>query len=144
MLVAAEQRLEAALGPAGSGLLKSVDGAISFQALAARPPQRHGTPAAFVIPIAQRAEPSSLVNAVRQRTTQRFGVLLALAGRNRPRGDGLSEELEEIEAAVKGVFRGWQATEEHEPAEHRRSATSAFANGLLFYLIEFETARQES
>lgn len=143
MLVEAEAHLEAGLGPGGSGLIKSVDGAVSFQALAEKPPQGHQLPAAFLIPVAERGQDMQAIGAVRQRVATRFGVVLALGGRNNPRGDGVSAELDTLTTAVKGRFRGWQPTPHHEETAFRQGRATAFQRGVVYYLLEFETAIQE-
>ncbi|MBP5857292.1 hypothetical protein KAJ83_09750 [Marivibrio halodurans] len=143
MLADAEAHLESGLGPSGNGALKSVDGAVSFQALAAKPPQGHQLPAAFVIPVSERGQEMRAIGAVRQRVATRFGVVLALGGRNNPRGDGLSAELDDLTAAIKDRFRGWQATAHHEETEFRQGRATAFQRGVVYYLLEFETAVQE-
>lgn len=143
MLIAVESHLKTGLGPGGSGALKSVDGAFTLDALGKRPPQTHQLPAAFVVPVQERAGDSTIVGGTRQRVAKQFGVLLAIGARNDPRGDSLSGQIDDLSAAVKAHLVGWQPSAEHEPTLYRGAREYGMANAVGFWFMQFETAVQE-
>ncbi|WP_142850989.1 hypothetical protein [Telmatospirillum sp. J64-1] len=120
--------------------LRQVQGAIEFAAASAAPPARHLRPAAWVIPISDRAEGNSLVGKVRQRVTYRFGVVLAHGIENDRAGGRTTLEMEALEKAVIGHLLGWQPNEDMEEVLYAGARTVAFQAGLVWRLLEFTTA----
>lgn len=131
--------IQARLAVAAAPTVKSVAGAAEFAAAAKNAPPRERQPAAFVIPVAETAGPSRLVNAVRQQVAARIGVVLAIGGHADPRGEGAAEDIEAVRKSVRDALLGWAPTADDEPLTFVRGAAVAFKDGVLWWLDEFQS-----
>ena len=112
MLAEIEARL-AAQAPS----LKKVFGASEFAAVKANPP-KNLQPAAYVVPLRETPDRNRVaVNAVRQRNTVRFAVILALGNLSDRRGGTATRALEAVRLEVKTALVGWVPVAEAEMVE---------------------------
>lgn len=118
--------------------LKLVAGAAAFSMLKENP-SRHQLPAAYVIPLADRASPNSLANGVRQMVTSRVGILLAVSSLRDPRGEETVDLLEPLRAKVVKAVLGWSPTTDDEPMTFLAGQVIAVRNGVLWWQDEFAT-----
>lgn len=91
---------------AATAALRLVQGLIELAALRQLPP-RHLLPAAYVVPVSERAGDNRLTNAVAQRGEAVFGVLLVLSDLSDPRGDAAGDMLDVVRAEVSAALLGW-------------------------------------
>lgn len=97
------------------------------------------TPAAFVLPLSEIADPGRRINALAQRDRVRFGVLLAAASTGDPAGAAALATLESLQQACRGALLSWPPAPGLEPCEFRSGKVAAFANGIVWWLDEWET-----
>lgn len=88
-------------------------------------------PAAYVLPLAETAEPSDLVSLHSQRVLQGFAVVVCVANLRDPRGAAAAGDLHTRRMAVRAALVGWA------PVPTDGEAVS-FAAGRL---LKFEAQR---
>jgi len=89
--------------------LKFVGGAADYKVIDNQKPPLSKLPAAYVIPLAERADRNSYASgAVSQRVHSFVGVLLVVTGAaSDPRGEGASFAIEAVRAQVRAALLGW-------------------------------------
>jgi hypothetical protein len=65
------------------------------------------TPAAYVVPLAETAEPSPLIGVLVQRLTQEFCVVLVIANLRDATGAAAAVDLAAKRQALRAVLLGW-------------------------------------
>ncbi len=124
----------------GAPDLKKVFGAAEFAAIKESPPLAQ-LPQAYVIPLAERAQPSERVNAVRQRVDIEIGVVLAIGGsRADERGGTQAVEIKAVRDAVRMALLGWPPTADSDPFEFAGGELLAFRDGVLWWQDAFSTS----
>lgn len=98
-------------------------------------------PAAYVLPIAERAAPNEWEGTHRQRVEARFGVEImvnhvAQAASGGPAQDG----LEDVREAVLAALVGWSPGDAFEPIDFAGGRLVAFQAGRAVWRDEFTTA----
>lgn len=98
-------------------------------------------PAAYVLPIAERATPSEWEGRHRQRVEARFGVEImvnhvAQAASGGPAQDG----LEDARDAIRNALVGWSPAVGFEPIDYAGGRLVAFQAGRAIWRDEFTTA----
>ena len=74
-------------------------------------------PAAFVIPLADSAQPSRMVGVHEQLIDQAFGVVLVAANRRDTTGAAALAELKALRLQVRAALAGWAPTPEGLPVQ---------------------------
>ena len=97
-------------------------------------------PAAYVLPLRERAGENYLDNAVSQRVARAFGVLYAVRNLRDARGDAAHVHLEELRTEGRAALLGWEPDDDHEPIEFRGGRLLRLTNPILFWQDEYETA----
>ncbi len=132
MLASVETRL------ASVSALKKIAGAADFASAGLN--LKGKLPAAYVIPLAERAGENSLVSAVSQRTEARFGVVLAISNLRDARGQNAQGDLAPLRAAVMAVLLGWQPGPDYDPVVFGSGRLLQLQDGVLWWQDEFVTA----
>lgn len=118
--------------------LVKVSGAADFAAAGAD--LKNSLPAAYVLPLAEKADASPLADAVLQRVGSRFGVVVAVSNLRDPRGENAHGALEPLRQAVIAALLGWPPSDAHEPVEFAAGRILSFTDGVLWWQDEFTTA----
>lgn len=105
-----------------------VEGAAELRVVRQAPPA-HLMPAAWVVPVDDRATAARVVNAPRQSLTTTFGIVLAVTDRSDPRGAAAADALTDVRRMVLGRLLGWTPDGAAGPCE--------FAGGEV---LDLETA----
>ena len=74
-------------------------------------------PAAYVVPLADSAQPSQLTGVHEQLVTQSFGVILVVSNRRDAKGAAALGELAPLRLQVRAALTGWAPTTEGLPVE---------------------------
>lgn len=94
--------------------LTTVDTAAAYAALEAPPPAAR-CPAAYVIELADEASENGIATGgIRQRLSERFGVVLVLSSLRDRRGAAAQAALRPVRVAVRGALLGWAPDEAHD------------------------------
>lgn len=123
--------------------LQGVEGALELADLMNRSilPQRF--PWAFVLPVAEDAEPNALaVQALRQRVTEQVGVLIVHKHAGSRAGAETRTAIEPVKTAVIAALANWQPGPEMGPMELSRARLVGMAGGAAFLQVDFRTDRQ--
>lgn len=118
-------------------LRNHVAGAAEFEA--AKESIAH-TPAAFVLPLRELAKENEQDTGVLQRTSVRFGVLLAVRNVRDARGAASSQDLKALRASVFTALLGWAPTADHDPVTYAAGQIMLLSKGVLWWQDEFITA----
>lgn len=121
--------------------LKKVSGAVDFAS--AGTDLKNSTPAAYVLPLADKAGQNELCNAVSQRVDVRFGVVLAVQNLRDARGQNAHSDLEPIRRAVIDALLGWNPDADHAPVLYGGGRLLQLADGVLWWQLEFVTVYYE-
>lgn len=132
MLSAVEARL------ATVSALKKIAGAADFASAGAD--LKGKLPAAYVIPMTERAGGNSLVSAVSQHTEARFGVVLAVSNLRDARGQNAHGDLAPLRAAVIAALLGWQPGPDYDPVLFGSGRLLQLQDGVLWWQDDFVTA----
>ena len=96
------------------------------------------TPAAYLVPVSDRAEANSLsAGAVSQRVLAGFGVLMAVSNVSDTTGEAAHDELEELRVSVIAALLGWQHPDHEGIVSYARGRLIAFSDRVLWWLDEF-------
>ena len=133
MLAEIETRLDAEVAD-----LKLVAGAAEFAALKTNPPKSK-QPAAYVVPLSDRAGRNTRINAVAQQVTARVAVVLALGNLGDRRGDSASKTIETLRGDVRAALLGWAPTAADDPMEYVAGRVLALRDGVVWWQDEFRT-----
>lgn len=120
--------------------LKKIDGVVNLEAALKKPPPKDKQPAAFVLPVSDTAGQNNLVNAVSQRIAETFGVVLCLGNLSDSVGGTATEKLEAIKIEVMDALINWEPTAAHDPVTYKSGRVVAMHNGVVWWLLEFNTA----
>lgn len=132
--------LLAALSTAGVKDFNKVAGAANFAAVKE---DLKNQPAAYVIPMADRASPNKLGSgAISQRVTERFAVVMALDNKRDTRGDAVNAALEAKRAKVIDALIGVMPSAAYDPVEYQGGQLLALDVTTTYWQLEFTTAYQ--
>lgn len=116
--------------------LRQVGGAADLAVAAV---QLRAMPAAFVAPLAERADPNEMVNALSQRVEQTIAVVLAVTNKADATGRAAAGELETLRASVRTALLNWLPPGAERPVEYVGGRLSAFDEQVLFWQDEYLT-----
>lgn len=98
-------------------------------------------PAAYVLPISERAMPSEWTGTHRQRVEARFGVeIMVRHVAQAVTGGPAQDELEDARASIIDALVGWAPGAEFEPIDFAGGGLVAFEAGRAVWRDEFTTA----
>lgn len=118
--------------------LKKVAGAVDFAS--AGMDLKTNLPAAYVLPLAEKADPNQLADGVLQKVGARFGVVIAVSNLRDARGEQAHSGLDPLRSAVIAALLGWAPSDAHDPVEFVSGRILNFADGVLWWQDEFTTA----
>ncbi len=120
--------------------LKSVAGTAG---LAAAAESLKKAPAAFVLPVSDRASANSIGTMVtRQNNTTRFGVIVAVQNLRDPRGEKAQADLLVLRQEILTTLHGWQPAAEFGPIEYGGGRVLQLTDQVLWWQDEFLTSHQ--
>lgn len=121
--------------------LKSVESAAELAALTVAPPL-HRMPAAYVIPLAERAGDNLAATLVtRQRVATQIGVVLVVAGRIADaKGGAQVVAIQTPREEIRAALLGWEPVAGHEPLQYVGGELLEFAGGAVWWQDDFATA----
>lgn len=118
---------------------RSVGAAADYASLDAPPPVAR-LPAAYVIELADSADPNGLATGgIRQRVTRGFGVVLIVSALRDPKGGPAASTLAPLRQALRQALVGFSPDEAHEPVTYVRGRLLAAERGFLAWQDEFST-----
>lgn len=123
----------------GAATLRLVEGAAAFAAAAAANPT--ALPAAYVMLLDERADPSQLYGRMRQRVHARLGVTLVWRHAGDARGAAALADLQALRAAVQGLLVGWAPTAAHEPYQFESGSLAAIRDGHIWWQDAYRTSQ---
>ena len=119
---------------AGLGI-KSIAGAAALDAV---DDNTIATPSLIVVPLAESAEPNSLVGATSQRITQAFGVVFVVSNLRDVAGAAAAQTLAPLRLAVRAALTGWAPLPENgEQISFTSGRLLSFGNGRLIWADDF-------
>lgn len=103
-------------------------------------PQR--MPAAFVLTLAESAEPSPIMTGgFRQRVTARLAVVLVVRDLHDARGDAAADQAETLAETVRLALAGWQPDGAETPLTYAATQLAGIEQGSVLLQLEFTTQR---
>jgi len=96
-------------------------------------------PAAHVLPMRDAAGVNTLMNAVNQQITARFGVLLATRNVRDTRGVAAQGTLRPVRSAVADALLNWAPGEAYTPCQYGGGQILLLGDGVLWWLDEYRT-----
>lgn len=97
-----------------------------------------GVPAAYVVPLAETADPPELLGLYRQRVRQGFGVLIVVANLRDAKGAAAAADLQSRRLAVRAALCGWApAPADGEPVIFNGGAIYQMDQQRLWWSDEF-------
>ena len=118
--------------------LRVMGGAADFAAAAEGLKQ---TPAAFVLPSAERARESSTgTQLVSQYNTVRFAVVVAVQNLRDARGDAAQSDLLPLRTSIMTALHGWQPDVGFDPVEFGGGRLLQLTDQVLWWQDEFTTS----
>lgn len=119
-------------------LKRNVSGAADF---AAAREGLNSVPAAFVLPLMDRATPSSTQDesVILQLVTERFGVVLVVSNVRDMHGAAAHDDLEPLRDAVILALLGWPPSAGYHPVEYGGGRMLALNGDDLWWQLEFVT-----
>jgi hypothetical protein len=136
MIASVVQRLKDNTG----GALKLVAKAGAYAEIADKPPQRHQMPAAYVIPLVERAgDADRATMVVVQKKQITFGVVLVLSPLKDPRGGAPIDDMETPRTAVNDALIGWTPDGMEQHCLFAEGRLQFVGNGLLLWMDSFRT-----
>lgn len=114
-----------------------VEGALDLAALLDAPQVK--TPAAFVLPVSERADPNSLANSHSQRVFCRVGVALALKLPNTTTGRGGAAALQQMRNTVVTALLGWPPSPDHAGLSFVQGALVDLKKGMVWWMDVYQT-----
>jgi hypothetical protein len=98
------------------------------------------TPAAFVLPLGEDAEPSAVATMfIRQRITEQVAVLLVFRHAGDVTGGRGRAGLEPLKGMTRNALVGWPPHPLLDPIEYRRGRLQGLRGGAVFYQMDFVT-----
>jgi hypothetical protein len=135
MIEAIRARIEAIEPPP----FRQVGLAADYASLDAPPPVAR-LPAAYVIELADSADPNGLATGgVRQRLTRTIGVVLIVSALRDAKGGAAVASLAPLRQALRLALVGIEPDEAHEPVTYARGRLLAAAGGFVAWQDEFST-----
>lgn len=126
-------RLEATCMPP----LLTVEGALDLAALINAGQVK--APAAFVLPIAERADPAALANQHRQRVFGQVGVALALKAPNNATGRDAAAAVRTLRTTVMTALLGWPPATGFLGLAFAKGTLAALKNGTVWWLDVYQS-----
>lgn len=115
--------------------LKAVGGSADLAAAVELAP---ATPALYVVPLAERADPGTLVNVARQCVHQTFGVILVVSNRRDATGAASLTDLEGLRLQLRTALLGWvPVPAEGWPCEFSAGRLLRWDDGRLWWSDEW-------
>lgn len=119
--------------------LKFVGGAAEFSAAAEANPK--ATPAAFVILLADGAQPSGQsTGGVTQQVAVTLGVVYVVRNVADPAGAGGAADIASLREAGRAALLGWQPVADADPYEFVRGSLLAFRDGHIWWQDVYRSA----
>jgi len=118
--------------------LKEIGGAADLKSLLAG---RLSAPGAYVYPFTDDAGKNSLVNAVRQKNTEHFAVVMVVNNARDARGGDAADVCFEFLASINTALLGWQPDSAAEPLEKGAGRTISFIGSLYIRQVIYKTAQ---
>lgn len=97
-------------------------------------------PAAFLIPVLERASANSLENGVSQFVLQRFGVVLAVRNLRDAAAEHAQEELAPVRDALFAALIGWAPDAERDPVTYAGGRLIGLTDRVLWWQDSFDTS----
>lgn len=97
-------------------------------------------PVARVLPERDSAEPNSAQNAVLQRNTQRFGILIGVRNVSDARGAAAHDALRELRMALMQKLLGWKPATGFKPVTYVSGRLVLIRNRVLWWSDLFQTS----
>lgn len=116
--------------------LKTVAGTAEFAVAETAAKQ---LPAAYVIPLADKASGNELETGVEQHVVARFGVALAIRNIKDARGQAGQAALKTLRDAVSVVLLGWEPLAGYDPVLYVGGQLIKIGNGVLWWQDEYVT-----
>lgn len=130
--------IEARLKDQVAALNRNVAGAVDF---AAAEGNLKSVPAAFVLPLIDKAGPNNLAcGGIEQRVVERFGVALVVNNASDARGAAAHTALEPLRRAVIDALLGWPPGAEYDPCEYGGGRILKLNGMDLWWQLDFTTA----
>lgn len=96
-------------------------------------------PAAFVMPVSERADSPARTSVLRQRVSLRTGVLLSVQNRRDAKGAAALDTLRPLRSALRIALVGWVPdAETGEPMVHATGRIWRMEGGRIWWLDEFD------
>lgn len=121
--------------------LRQVGGAAEFSALPEAGPQ--AVPAAFVVPLEERAGSNQLDTGISQRVDVRFGVILAVRNLRDGTGAAANDDLAMLRRVVKDALLGRQPAGADDVCLFGGGRVLQLNNQVLWWQDDFVTAYYE-
>lgn len=133
--------LKATTGETG---LKLIEGAAEFQKIVEQQKNPRATPAAYVIPVRETAQPSATYGRVRQQ--RKGGVTIVLVVKNvaDARGEAAHGDMVDLRNLVDAQLLGWSPSEQHDPYQFGGGGLAAFKDGHMWWQDIYDTAFTKS
>ncbi|MGB4498889.1 MAG: hypothetical protein WBI40_09325 [Methylococcaceae bacterium] len=107
--------------------------------LAIAKPTTMQPPCAFVIPMSEKAESNSLMNALSQRTTVQIGVVIAIRNFSDTRGESGHKQLEIVRSEIMEALLNWEPQNASTPTEFVAGQLAGYDNLTLRWNDIFQT-----
>lgn len=136
-------RIKATVGASAAltGGFRVVLGAADF---AAARTNLKDPPAAYVIPLGDRAAPSSLQGlSVDQHVTERFGVVMAVSNLRDVRGGAVNAALETLRRATIDNLLAFQPAADYDPVQYGGGRILQLDVSVIWWQLEFITGYYE-
>lgn len=117
-------------------LLKDIGGAAEFAAIE----NLQRLPAAYVIPAQETASRNTLSsNAVHQRITSGFSVVIVVSNKRDAVGGAANEDLDSIITEVRAALLGWQHADADIGTTYAGGGLLGMADGMVIWSEQFST-----
>ncbi|WP_374355564.1 hypothetical protein [Chitinimonas sp.] len=118
-------------------LLKHIGAAADFAA--ADKLARHQYPAAFVLPLGEQPQPSSMPPGTVQKLLVHFAVVIAISNVRDAAGAAALVDLNAVRPSVMQALYGWQPAGVAEPINFTGGQLQDLTNGVLWWQDSFST-----
>lgn len=107
--------------------------------LASALPTSMRPPCAFVIAMAEKADPNTLITGYSQRITAQIGVVICVKNFKEERGDADQTLLESVRDEIRTALCNWQTSDMATPVEFAQGQLAAYDNSLIRWNDIFQT-----
>lgn len=120
----------------GDAKFKTVSGLLEWAGLTEAP---RATPALFVVPQADIAQPNRMSGVIDQKVDETFGVIVVVEGRTRA-GEAVDESLKQEVDRVIGALVGWTHPEAGRPTEYGGGRLLSADGYRVAWMLSFRTS----